>query len=414
MKYKVKNLILMTIISILFNIFYFSNYTILLFVLIGVGWYEFFQKKKVFENLEINYDLEYEKCFIEEEVEYRLYIENKSDEEIFITVSPSNLLSRLKPPFQKIKLLANEKKKLVFITSFGTRGIKEIGYISVNYKTPLGFEFWKTKKVEKTIEVLPEFIYSEFNKESLKKLLPGQKSNIRVLEDVTYVENIDEYNNEPMNRINWKVSAKYDKLMVKKYSHTSTGKIYMFVDLNLPDGIPKNNIFWKNERKIYEEYALKAAASIIKYQKEKHEDVNLVVIGEKVVKHSSNDWIEYCDILSSISGTNNPKYNLEEILKENMPYFTYEDTVIIISIHLTDEIIPDLIKLRAKVSKVIVLIMPYGFRIETEGKLDIKEHDMFRVEAIDLEKKAILLEENHIIVRLVSPNSSLTEVFETI
>ncbi|WGS64141.1 DUF58 domain-containing protein [Marinitoga aeolica] len=414
MKYKIKNLVLMTIISILFNIFYFSNYTILLLALVGFGWFEFFQKKKIFENLEINYDLEYEKCFIEEEVEYRLYIENKSDEEILITVSPSNLLSRLRPPFQKIKLSANEKKKLVFITSFGTRGIKEIGYISVNYNTPLGFEFWKTKKVEKTIEVLPEFIYSEFNKESLKKLLPGQKSNIRILEDVTYVENIDEYNNEPMNRINWKISAKYDKLMVKKYSHTSTGKIYMFLDLNLPDGIPKNNLFWKSERKIYEEYALKAAASIIRYQKIKHEDVNLVLIGKEVKRYSSKEWLDYFDLLSGAKGTNDPEYRLDEIIKKDIPYFTYEDTVIIISIHLTDEIIPDLIRLRAKVSKVIVLIMPYGFRIETEGKLDIKEHDMFRVEAIDLEKKAILLEENHIIVRLVSPNSSLTEVFETI
>ncbi|WP_129408797.1 DUF58 domain-containing protein [Marinitoga lauensis] len=268
--------------------------------------------------------------------------------------------------------------------------------------------------MEKTIEVLPEFIYSEFNKESLKKLLPGQKSNIRVLEDVTYVENIDEYNNEPMNRINWKISAKYDKLMVKKYSHTSTGKIYMFVDLNLPDGIPKNNVFWKSERKIYEEYALKAAASIIRYQKMKHEDVNLVLIGKEVKKYSSKEWLDYFDLLSSAKGTNDPEFRLDTIIKEDIPYFTYEDTVIIISIHLTDEIIPDLIRIRAKVSKVVVLIMPYGFRIETEGKLDIKEHDMFRVEAIDLEKKAVLLEENHIIVRLVSPNSSLTEVFETI
>ncbi|GAB6188523.1 DUF58 domain-containing protein [Marinitoga arctica] len=414
MKYKIKGLVLMSILSILFNIFYFSNYTILLLTLVIFGWYEFFQKKKVFENLEIKYDLEYEKCFIEEEFEYRIYLKNNSNEDIIITVSPSNLLSRLKPPFQKLKLSAQEKKKLIFITSFGTRGIKKIGYISINYKTPLGFEFWKTKKVEKTIEVLPEFIYSEFNKESLKKLLPGQKSNIRVLEDVTYVENIDEYNNEPMNRINWKVSAKYDKLMVKKYSYTSTGKIYMFVDLNLPDGIPKNNIFWKSERKIYEEYALKAAASIIRNQKLKHEDVNLVVIGKELKRITSNDWINYYDILSIATGTEDPKYRLKEVIEKDLPYFTYEDTVIIISIHLTDVIIPDLIKLRAKASKVIVLIMPYGFRIEHEGKLDIKEHDMFRIEAIDLEKKAILLEENHIIVRLVSPNNSLTEVFKTI
>ncbi|WP_205098007.1 DUF58 domain-containing protein [Marinitoga litoralis] len=412
MNYKIKGLIIMSFVALLFNIFYFSNYTILLLTFVGLGWYEFFQKKKIFENIEITYDLEYEKCFIEEELEYRVFLKNNSNEDIIVTISPSNLLSRLKPPFQKVKIKANERKKIVFITSFGSRGLKEIGYISLKYSTPLGFEFWKTKKVEKTIEVLPEFIYSEFNKESLKKLLPGQKSNIRVLEDVTYVENIDEYNNEPMNRINWKISAKYDKLMVKKYSHTSTGKLYMFVDLNLPDGIPKNNIFWKSERKIYEEYALKATASIIKYQKDKHQDVNLVIIGKDIIRHSSNDWVNYFDILSSVEGTNDHKYKLEEVIEKDI--FTYEDTVIIISIHLTDSIIPDLIKLRAKTSKVIVLLMPYGFRIESEGKLDIKEHEMFRIEAIDLEKKAVLLEENHIIVRLISPNNSLTEIFETI
>ncbi|OQY10321.1 MAG: hypothetical protein B6I29_01655 [Marinitoga sp. 4572_148] len=414
MKYKIKGLIIVSVITIILNIFYFSNYTILLLAFVSFSWYEFFQKKKIFESLEIDYDLEYEKCFIEEEMEYRINLKNNFDEHITLTVSPSNLLSRLKPPFQKLILKPYEKKKIVFTTSFGTRGIKEIGYISVNYKTPLGFEFWKTKKVEKHIEVLPEFIYSEFNKEALKKLLPGQKSNIRVLEDVTYVENIDEYNNEPMNRINWKASAKYDKLMVKKYSHTSTGKIFMFVDLNLPDGIPKDNIFWKSERKIYEEYALKAAASIVRNQKLKHQEVNLVVIGKDIKKMNSNEWIDYYDLLSSVSGTNEPKYKLENVVENNFPYFTYEDTIIIISIHLTDEIIPNLIKLRAKTSKVIVLVMPYGFRVENEGKLDIKEHEIFRVEAIDLQKKAIILEENHIVVRLVSPNNSLTEVFETI
>ncbi|WP_129408796.1 hypothetical protein [Marinitoga lauensis] len=110
MKYKIKSLVIMTVISILFNLFYFSNYTILLLALVGFGWYEFFQKKKVFKNLDIKYDIEYEKCFIEEEVEYRLYLTNNSDEDIIITVSPSNLLSRLRPPFQKIKLSANEKR----------------------------------------------------------------------------------------------------------------------------------------------------------------------------------------------------------------------------------------------------------------------------------------------------------------
>ncbi|KAF2955624.1 DUF58 domain-containing protein [Marinitoga sp. 38H-ov] len=414
MKYNIKGLLLMTLTATLLNIFYFSNYTILLIVFVGLGWYEFFKKKKVFNNLEILYDLEYEKCFIEEEIEYRIYLKNNSNEDIIITVSPSNLLSRLKPQFQKVKIKAKEQKKIKFITSFGTRGLKKIGFISIKYNTPLGFEFWRTIKVDKNIEVLPEFIYSEFNKESLKKLLPGDKSNIRVLEDVTYVENIDEYNNEPINRINWKISAKYDKLMVKKYSHTSTGKIYMFVDLNLPSGIPKNNIFWKSERKIYEEYALKATASIIKYEIEKHEEVNLVIIGKEIISHSSNDWIDYFDILSKVEGTNDPNNSLEDIIVDNIPYFTYEDTVIIISIHLTDNIISDLIKLRSKTSKVIVLIMPYGFRIENEGKLDIKEHNMFRMETIDLEKKAVLLEENYIIVRLVSPNNSLTEIFETI
>ncbi|KLO24156.1 MULTISPECIES: DUF58 domain-containing protein [unclassified Marinitoga] len=414
MKYKIKGLVLLSIFTIILNIFYFSNYTIILLSLIIFSWYEFIQKKRIFESLKVNYDLEYEKCFIEEEIEYRVILNNPSDEEITITLSPSNLLSRLRPPYQKIKLAAHETKKIVFITSFGTRGKKEIGFISINYKTPLGFEFWKNIKVNKSIDVLPEFIYSEFNKESLKKLLPGEKSNIRILEDVTYVENIDEYNNEPMNRINWKISAKYDKLMVKKFSHTSTGKIFMFVDLNLPAGIPENNIFWKKERKIYEEYALKAAASIIRAQKLKHQEVNLVVIGKDIKKISSNDWIDYYDILSIVEGINKPTYTFENILKKELPYLTYEDTVIIISIHLTDEIIPDLIKLRARTSKVIVLIMPYGFRIEHEGKLDIKEHEIFRVEAKELEKKAILLEENYIIVRLISPNNSLTEIFESI
>ncbi|NUU97487.1 DUF58 domain-containing protein [Marinitoga sp. 1138] len=414
MRYKIKGLVWYSVIGVTINIFYFSNYTLLLLALLGYIWYDFFRKKAIIENIEIEYKLEYEKAFIDEIFEYRIYLKNNSNDGILLLVSPSNLLQRIRPLNQKVYLEPGERKKLIFNISFGTRGIKDIGRISIKYNTSLGFEFWKTKIVEKKVEVLPEFIYSEFNKESLKKLLPAQKSNIRVLEDVTYVENIDEYNNEPLNRINWKISAKYDRLMVKKYAHTSTGQVYMFVDLNLPDGIPKENIFWKNERKVYEEYALKATASIVKYQKEKYQDLNLVILGKEIKKISSNDWVEYFDTIASAYGDNNSDINLEKVLESEIPYLTFEDTVIIISIHLTDEIIPYLIKMRSKVSKVIVLVMPYGFRVETEGKLDVNNQEIFRVEAIELEKKAILLEENHIIVRLVSPDDSLTEVFSSI
>ncbi|HEY8543230.1 MAG TPA: DUF58 domain-containing protein, partial [Pseudothermotoga sp.] len=80
--------------------------------------------------------------------------------------------------------------------------------------------------------------------------------------------------------------------------------------------------------------------------------------------------------------------------------------------YLTDSLLPSLINARAKVSRVIVLLIPYGFR-DPRYK-PTKTYEMYPLDMQRLSEKARLLEKEQIIVRIIKPSQTLQEVFDEI
>ena len=246
---------------------------------------------------------------------------------------------------------------------------------------------------------------------SVRELLPGFSTNYRLLEDFNYIDGVREYEFlDPIRRIHWKASARTGKLLVKKYKYTATTKIHIFVDLNLSDEIFAKKV-WANIRRKYEESVISVSASVIEYILFNKIPMELYIVGREryvdVIK--GVNFADLMEHLVGVKGEDIPSSLLKKVIEKKLYRFTYSSTVIIFSMYLTSSILPLLVKVKSRVSRVIVLIMPFGFR-PPEYKRYERTYDVFPQEIRELEKRAMLLREEGIIVELVDPQDSLDEV----
>jgi len=330
---------------------------------------------------------------------------------------------KLVPTFEMIRTSAREidltlkpygEWKSSIKISFGSRGRKRIGESLITVRGFFDlFRITRSFDFREDILVFPKMIPTDFEKEVLKEILPGRRTFHKMLEDASYLRDIKEYNGQPMNRIHWKLSAKYDDLLVKEFENTSLGRVRIFLDLNLPWSIFSRRV-WSDLRKYYEENAISVVATIIKELKERNTPVDLTVIGEKVWRKMvhGRDWVSYHELLAQVSGTDSPEIDTSKVLGMASEGINPDETVILVCIHITDDELPVLLKLRARSSKVIVFVIPYGFR--DPSSKPFKSYIMFHQDLLKLLSKVKILEENHIIIRVVRENMTFQEVVESV
>lgn len=414
MKYDVSVLKRLTFLVAILPFIFFNVYYFVLLSVVILMWIDFFIMKKQLEKMEADFEYEYENVFIDEVFYFYMKIKSNGKMKIPLEIFVNQTEGRFLPMSLRTSAEKDEDREIYFDVSYGKRGNKKINNIIVIYTSFLStYRIWHTYEYNKEVNVLPEITASDFRKESLKKLLPQRKSKFRILEETSYIDNINEYSGEPLNRIHWKLSARFQKLLVKKFSYTSTGKIHFILDLNIYENSPVDYFVWRDYLFTYQEDAVKIAASMVKNIKENEEDVILHVIDKNPHKFVSKSWIDYFDDLSGDCGEYSSKFDFRGYLENLVRELTLEDTVIILSLYLNEEMLTTLLKLRTKCSRVIVLIMPNSFRDIYENKTPIN-HEIVRTEIIEFSEKAKVLEENHIIVRIVSMNDTLLEVFENV
>ncbi|MGM0640730.1 MAG: DUF58 domain-containing protein [Thermotogota bacterium] len=413
MKTDYSTLLYLSIISIVLNFIFFNFFSLTLLGLSIFLWFDFKQKEKALKNLEFESYTEYRTAFKKEAFFFATKIKNTQNIKLILKLSPASKVMSVTPKKVDLELNPGEEKEFRFRIYFNTSGEHFFGntFISIE-NTYFLYEIHREIENTQSMKILHDYSKVEFDKEEIKRLLPERKSKYNILEDTTYIDKIDEYDGEPMNRIHWKATAKLDKLMVKKFNYTSTGKIYMFTDLNISKHSPINNLIWKDLRDVYENYAIKASLGLIKLFCERKESLNVTINAKNTKKLKGNNLEMYFDEFSSIKGEINSEKDLDSLMLEEIPYMTVEDTVIIISQYLDENSLPEIIKVKSSSAKVIVFLMPQGFKEIWESNADV--HSTFRKEIRDLKKSARILEENNIIVRLVSFNDTLIEVFQSV
>lgn len=407
---------LFTTLSVLWLLVNLNGFSVILCICCGFLWFNYFSTKQKIGNLDIERWANRTRTFTNEDViiHHRLCCSSGN--------MNINILSQIKVAGlltynlldQPVHLQKSQPIILQAKTTFSTRGKKVLNDFIVVYEHPLGFfKHWAHYAAEQQILVLPKIMYLESFPSRLRELLPGTRSDFKLLEDTTQTKGVREYSNEPLNKIHWKISAKLGKLYVKELDFTAVSNTVIYLDLNLSKDIFAKNV-WAQIRKNYEEEAVLATSSIIYWLTQQGNFIDIVVVAREVLRRnygSTSDWVNAVELLAMAEGDENGPQLADELVKD-LYVLNPSNTLVIISMYLTDSLLPSLINARAKVSRVIVLLIPYGFR-DPRYK-PTKTYEMYPLDMQRLSEKARLLEKEQIIVRIIKPSQTLQEVFDEI
>jgi len=168
-------------------------------------------------------------------------------------------LNKSKYIHKDLYILPFQRVKISYEIQFPTRGhyelIDEINIISTNlFNTK---DYYSEIMCNSSVTVFP--LVKEFK----DSLIPANNINGEffverwIMEDPIMIKGIRDYiSSDSLKTINWKATAKYDKLKVKEYDYTSEKKVMIFFDL----GIPNNEFIEEKNPEI--ERAIELTASI--------------------------------------------------------------------------------------------------------------------------------------------------------
>jgi len=413
-------LIWLTIICVLLLLIFPTHITIIFSIFIAFLWLLHFAVLDTSNKIRINRSVDISYVFMEEHIGVHLKIKNDSRFPIFLleitdrantegaifVAENMEVITTLKP---------KEEIVLNYEMEFRKRGIYQLKDISITISEPFGITR-KTRVIEIPLRIVvyPERIPILELPLPLRELLPTLRTDYRLLEDLNYVDGIREYTPyDSARRIHWKASAHVGDLLVKKYEYTAATDVHLFLDLNLSKEIYAKKV-WSSIREGFEEYAIMAGASLIEYMLNNKIQMKLYIIceGEKINIIENMNFAGLMERLAGVHGTNSPKYSLESALKSAIYSFTFSSTVIVFSMYLTKSILPLLVKVKTRVSRLIVFVMPFGFRMPQYDRYH-RNYDVFPPNIRELEASATLLREENIIVELIDPQDSLNEVLQS-
>ncbi len=417
MRYEFSPLIAFTILSILAIIIAFGSFSITLVAIDVALWIYFAVSVKTVKSLEVSSSVFPLRVFTDDEVMCETKIKNpstyllsnveiqdlSSDGYIF---NGSKEISGSIPPGHTISLS--------YIMKFRTRGEHYFYGINIHVESTLKlFSIKRQIETERKILVFPKILPIDELKTTLIDPVSGKKTDFKILEDSSHIVGIREYAGEPFQRIHWKASAHTGDLMVKEYEYTGSSKIRMYVDYNLPKEIYARGV-WAHMRKDYEEYASMASSGIVKYLYDKGMPITLKVLGNKLytVDQIERDYIPYLDALAIAKGTDDPPddLTLQTQIMGDIFSMSRTTTVIIISMYLTDSAIPKLLTVKSRVARLMVFVIPYGFRMPYDKKYDT--YSVLPREVQKLRDQSAILVENNVMVHVMMDNESLDEVIK--
>lgn len=418
MRYDILPLVIFTVFSVLAIILALGTFTM---VLVGIDislWIYFAVTIKIVKSLELSSTVSPSRVFTDDDVKCTLKLSNGSKyllSKVGIQDLSSDGYITNGSKEASGMLNSNGTMELSYIMRFRARGEHEFYGIKIHVESALKlFSIDRAIEPERKILVFPKILPIDSLKTTLIDPVSGKKTDFKILEDSSHIVGIHEYSGEPFQRIHWKASAHTGELMVKEYEYTGSSQIRMYVDYNLPKEIFARNV-WSHMRKDYEEYASISSSGIVKYLYDNGMPITLKVLAQKsytVTPQMVRDYIPYLDVLAIAKGTDEPSNDL--LLQTNiigdMFSMSRTTTVIIVSMYLTDEIIPKLLTLRSRISKLLVFVIPYGFRMPYDKKYDT--YAVLPSEVKKLRDQSSILVENNVMVHVMMDNESFDEVIK--
>ncbi len=419
MRYDVSPLITLSVMAALSLVISVDPFTFAFAAIAGVLWAYFIVSLRIVKRIEATFDLFPSRAFVDEDVAVRTVFENPSDTSLSNVEVYDGASNGYLSDGKKENSGVLERKGSVAISysiRFKSRGehtFKDVKLVSESFLKLFYIE--RVFESERKVLIFPKILEIDRLKTSLIEPISGVKTDFRILEDSSHITGVHEYAGEPAQRIHWNASAHLGDLMVKEYEYTGSSVARMYVDYNLPKEVFARKV-WEQIRIQYEEYAAVAASGIVRYLVGAGSSLTLKVLARKVYKvaprDSGKDYIPYLDVLARAEGTGDPEDGtlLLNQVEGDLHSMTRTTTVIILALYLTDDVVPKLLTIRSRVSRVVVFVMPYGFRMPFHKKYDT--YSVFPREIERLREKSAILVENKVEVHVMKDNESLDEVME--
>jgi uncharacterized protein (DUF58 family) len=176
------------------------------------------------------------------------------------------------------------------------RGCFKIGVHKVEIQDYLGiFIFTKGNKHPIELSIHPKIIEIEnFNRNSSNA--PEQRLNNGYgFEDLTEIEEINPYvYGDNLNKIHWKLTAKRNELMVKKYQRTTVSNPIFLVDLNKIKNTRESNI-------VLEDKHIEAVVAVLKFYIENGAAVSLVYYDREIQKIECNNSVDFNHVYEALT-----------------------------------------------------------------------------------------------------------------
>jgi uncharacterized protein (DUF58 family) len=414
MKKDVTKLRNVTIIILLVSPLFWSRFMLIADGIFLLLWIDYFFRQNAFCKLIVSRDVSKHRLFVRENYNLQIRIQNPTWFSFSLTCVPATEGSGEMKQQSGVQVPSKQIKEIVFTGTFFHRGNKQLGNTILVYESLFGlYRLSHSLSFQDDIIAFPVFPEIIFGKEALKDLLPGHKTDYRMLEDPTHIKNVRDYSGEPIQRIHWKISAKMDRLMVKEFEYSAIGSVKIILNLNLPDTIFARGV-WSKFRKDYEEHVIPAVGSLLRYLKTHGSPLELTILGKEIwTSHSkTRDYIYDLEKLVSSVGTDNPEFFLKDALSMILPKIQYSDTVVLFGMHLSEEDIPLLLQIRTLCSKVIAFLLPYGFR--SEESIPRESFLSAHPDLKEVLNRSAILAENQIHVEFLTDNTSLQEAINLV
>lgn len=409
--WNVQPLIVLSVTAIVWLILSATVFSVLFFSLSVFLWLHFLETRRDISKLRIERRISTERAFTNQDVSFHHSV--VSSKRLKLTLLGqievgSSLTYNL---FERDVFVGSEPVRIDVKTSFPTRGRKVLKDLCCYYEHPLGlFKIWARFNTPQELLVLPRLMPLEFFPSRLREPLPGRRSDFKLFEDPLRIKGLREYSNDPIKKVHWKASAKFGKLLVKEYDHTAMSRTFLFIDLNMAREIFARNV-WAQIRTSYEEEAVRAATAILYWLSQGNDTICMSIVGKQVLEMdwaSQDGWVRAVEMLALAEGAEDGP-QLSEVLFSQVPKLTFTSTVVVLSMYLTDSILPVLLETRARCARVMVFLIPYGYR-DPKYRAG-RTYEMYPLDMVKLNEKAKLLEQEQIIVRIIKPSQTLQEVF---
>lgn len=351
----------------------------------------------VVDNFVISRFIENNKIFNGDTTNGGVWIENKSFFPVVAYIydyTSMELSYKQKETF--FLFLPPKSRKLLKYRVVGTkRGDHHLGPTMVEFKDVFMRTFLsKEYDTVDFITVFPSILPHNEIEKSILQPYGEIKNRLPIFEDLTKIQGIREYQNgDEIRKINWKISARYDKLYVNYYNPSVSSGSMIFLNLYHPDYDMKYPDF-------YEEFAIEFATTVIFELYGYHQDIGLISNGEirRKVSFQGKTVIEnplgFFEIPISYGNTHisnifeflarvypQNKVPFIQTLKNMSLRLPWGTALIVITPKIDDETLLLLYEVSRKGHEVFLYNIHPNRSIETVGSRSIKSFNTLKVES---------------------------------